>query len=93
MSAFAAVNKGLQPIKADLATIKTQLDQIGTTLEDLSNRAAEIEGAAETGADAARCFCFWFYGLLFHPIKSLAGMVCWTEVLCLNQLLLLHLTK
>lgn len=43
MSAFAAVNKGLKPIKADLATIKGQLDQIGTTIEDLSKRIEEIE--------------------------------------------------
>jgi hypothetical protein len=42
-NAYAAVNKGLQPIKTDLATIKTQLDQINTTLEDLAKRVEGIE--------------------------------------------------
>lgn len=36
---FAAV----QPIKKDLETIKSQLNKIGTTLEDLRNRVEEIE--------------------------------------------------
>ena len=43
LSAFVAVNKGLQPIKADLATIKSQLDTISTTMEDLSKRIESIE--------------------------------------------------
>jgi hypothetical protein len=42
VSAFAAVNKGLKPIKEDLTTIKGQLDQVNTTLEDLTKRFEEI---------------------------------------------------
>lgn len=43
LSAFAAVNKGLKPIKEDLTTIKTQLDTISTTLDDLTKRIESIE--------------------------------------------------
>jgi chromosome segregation ATPase len=48
LSAFAAVNKGLRPIKDDLTTIKGQLDQISTAVEDLSRRIEEIENLLKT---------------------------------------------
>jgi prefoldin subunit 5 len=48
LSAFAAVNKGLRPIKDDLTTIKGQLDQISTAIDDLTKRIEEIEKLLKT---------------------------------------------
>ena len=40
---YMAVGKMLKPVKADLATIKGQLDGISTAIDDLTKRIEEIE--------------------------------------------------
>ena len=47
-SVIPAVGKMLKPIKADLATIKGQLDGIGTAIDDLTRRIEEIEKLLKT---------------------------------------------
>jgi len=40
---YAAVGKMLKPVKADLATIKQQLDTISASIDELRDRMEEIE--------------------------------------------------
>ena len=40
---YAAVGKMLKPVKADLATIKGQLNTISTSLDEMRDRMEEIE--------------------------------------------------
>ena len=40
---YIAVGKMLKPVRADLTTIKGQLDGIGSAIDDLTKRIEEIE--------------------------------------------------